>query len=188
MPPYTDLLGKRFGMLTVVEDRGASAKHKAHTWLCKCDCGKTSIVPTGSLTSGRTKTCGCNQGRRLPPGVAGWKVYLKSHRQSAKKRGHVDHLTDAQISALSQGNCHYCNATPSMVKVTSSQHATPDAIQASRFVHNGIDRIDAFKGYIEGNVVSCCKICNIAKHTRGRAGFLAWIEQVYNHSIRKETK
>ena len=28
-------------------------------WLCKCDCGNLKEVPTGSLLSGHTQSCGC---------------------------------------------------------------------------------------------------------------------------------
>lgn len=28
-------------------------------WLCKCDCGVEKEIPAASLTSGRTKSCGC---------------------------------------------------------------------------------------------------------------------------------
>lgn len=35
--------------------------HGKRAWNCLCDCGKTSVVDTGKLTSGNTKSCGCNQ-------------------------------------------------------------------------------------------------------------------------------
>ena len=50
--------GDRFGRLTTIrptEKRSA----KAVIWECLCDCGKTVMVRTTSLTSGHTTSCGC---------------------------------------------------------------------------------------------------------------------------------
>ncbi len=58
----SDLVGKRFGRLTVGRyygvriTRGGQRKTR---WLCKCDCGKSLAIDTQGLTSGRTKSCGC---------------------------------------------------------------------------------------------------------------------------------
>lgn len=57
------LEGKRFGRLLVMEYLGP---YKANPnsepkslWRCQCDCGNTTNVVRGSLTSGLTKSCGC---------------------------------------------------------------------------------------------------------------------------------
>lgn len=52
-----ELTGKRFGRLVVIQREGS--KDKKATWLCKCDCGRESVVVSNSLTSGKTKSCGC---------------------------------------------------------------------------------------------------------------------------------
>lgn len=56
-----DLIGRRFGRLTVISQQGSKKIGKAwrRMWLCKCDCGKETTVPTINLTSGNTKSCGC---------------------------------------------------------------------------------------------------------------------------------
>ena len=51
------LQGQRFGYLTVIEHVGYRNKEKL--WRCLCDCGNYTEVRGGSLTSGRTKSCGC---------------------------------------------------------------------------------------------------------------------------------
>ena len=59
MPKLVDLTGVRFGNLIVL-DRVQSRK-KATLWRCRCSCGKETIVQTGNLRSGHTKSCGkCN--------------------------------------------------------------------------------------------------------------------------------
>lgn len=66
-PAFIDLLGQRFGRLTV-ESRAASVRTERGTkvrWNCVCDCGGRAITTTGSLRSGNTKSCGCYQLDRL---------------------------------------------------------------------------------------------------------------------------
>ena len=53
-----DLIGQRFGKLTVVE-RDFSRKGKHVYWLCKCDCGNITSVFSSNLKSGNTQSCGC---------------------------------------------------------------------------------------------------------------------------------
>lgn len=55
-----DLTGIRFDRLLVVEFVGLS-RHEKSLWRATCDCGKTTIVVGGQLSSGRTKSCGCLQ-------------------------------------------------------------------------------------------------------------------------------
>ena len=52
-----DLAGQVFGKLTVVSLVGS--EHRNRTWLCKCECGNEKTVTSNSLTSGKTKSCGC---------------------------------------------------------------------------------------------------------------------------------
>lgn len=56
-PPLKNFVGKRFGMLTVLEYAGK--KYGIHHWRCCCDCGKETVVSQTLLQSGRTKSCGC---------------------------------------------------------------------------------------------------------------------------------
>jgi len=55
---FTDLTGRRFNRLTVIE-RAENNKFGQAFWKCKCDCGKETIVNTRDLKSGHTKSCGC---------------------------------------------------------------------------------------------------------------------------------
>ncbi len=49
---------------------------------------------------------------------------------------------------------------------------------------NGIDRINSNIGYIEGNIVPCCKHCNSAKNTMTESEFKEWIVRLYNNYIK----
>lgn len=53
------LEGRRFGRLLVVS-RAANPRNKRKShWLCRCECGTEKIVLGGSLTQGRSRSCGC---------------------------------------------------------------------------------------------------------------------------------
>lgn len=53
-----DRTGQIFGKLTVLEEAGRDRLKKV-MWRCKCECGKETIVVSGSLVTGNTTSCGC---------------------------------------------------------------------------------------------------------------------------------
>jgi len=55
---FIDRTGFRYGRLVVLRRNGTN-KLKKVMWECVCDCGNKTIVPSGSLASGNTKSCGC---------------------------------------------------------------------------------------------------------------------------------
>lgn len=62
MPKLIDLTGKTFGELTVLsrmENLILKSGKPRTKWLCKCSCGKETIVSSQSLTQGTTVSCGC---------------------------------------------------------------------------------------------------------------------------------
>ena len=67
-----DLIGNTYGMLTVIE-KLPYMTGKQMTWRCRCDCGGYKDVPTGSLTSKNTQSCGCMGSR----GEAAIREYLR---------------------------------------------------------------------------------------------------------------
>lgn len=56
-----DLTGKKFGHLTVLEKAGSDPKRAEWRWLCKCECGNLTIVPSYRLRHGGVTSCGCHQ-------------------------------------------------------------------------------------------------------------------------------
>jgi hypothetical protein len=53
-----ELVGKRFGRLTVVRKTGRK-RNNHNEWECLCDCGKSHFVSSSGLTCGGTQSCGC---------------------------------------------------------------------------------------------------------------------------------
>lgn len=58
MGNFIDLTGQRFGRWTVLE-RAENNKHNQVQYLCRCDCGKETIVTANTLRNGESKSCGC---------------------------------------------------------------------------------------------------------------------------------
>lgn len=57
---YKDILGQRFGRLTVIEKTEKRIDRNI-VWRCRCDCGTEIEVKSSSLRSGHTQSCGCLQ-------------------------------------------------------------------------------------------------------------------------------
>lgn len=58
MSNITNLVGQKFGLLTVVEK---DFNRKGSYWFCKCDCGNPQLISVrdSNLKSGNSKSCGC---------------------------------------------------------------------------------------------------------------------------------
>ena len=181
-----DEVGKKYGRLAVLSRAGS--RNKKAVWSCRCECGAEVAVLGRNLRSGATQSCGCLQkegaakrmrARALPFGEAAFNALIIDLRCSAKRRGYIWNLTNAQIKQLTSRSCHYCGVEPSQKRSNSYQYN-------GAYLYNGLDRINSEKGYTIDNIVPCCKTCNYAKRTMTQDKFLAWISRVYAHSILKE--
>lgn len=179
------LEGRRFGRLTVVEFAGTYDKAYGEKkigfakWKCTCDCGRESIVVSGDLTSGSTRSCGCLRKeisrRGLKYGQAAMRTVIKAYRQGAKKKGLKFELSESECEIIFSQRCHYCGASP-------SNRVDPKLnILNGEFVYNGIDRKDNAKGYCVENVLPCCFQCNRAKGQMGYEKFIDWIFRCSSH-------
>lgn len=109
---------------------------------------------------------------KLSPGEAARRSVLKMYKDSAQLRGYEWGISDADALRLFAQNCYYCGSPPSNTcKKQFSGH----------FVYSGIDRLNNDLGYLEGNVVPCCTVCNKAKLTQSHDEFIAWIRKVASH-------
>lgn len=174
--PYKDCTGQRFGRLVALQCTGKNTNGE-YCWLCACDCGNTKEV-RGNALRNRTKSCGClhsettaafNRRRKgvakLPDNTAQFNRVMKNYRHNAAERGYT-FLLDANVaSGLVIQDCYYCGAPGEPF--------------------NGMDRVDNSRGYVDGNLVPCCKTCNIAKNTMTLAEFRAWAVRLYGELMAK---
>lgn len=54
-----DFTGRRFGKL--LAQKPVTGADGRRSWECVCDCGARTVVRTGLLTNGNTRSCGCAQ-------------------------------------------------------------------------------------------------------------------------------
>lgn len=183
-----NLIGSKFGLLTVKERRPSRqyGSTKKRRWLCLCDCGNETEVDTGQLTSGGTKSCGClykissienskKSRHKIAKRDAAFNSVKSIYKSNAAKRSRSWMIDDALAASLLSSNCHYCGQPPSNIYKTTYYEQK----------YSGIDRLDNSIGYEEFNVVSCCKICNHAKHTMTEEVFMNWLARVFDHQKSK---
>ena len=105
-----DLVGKRFGKLIVIKREGSVQRNTSQpTWLCRCECGKTSVVMGGNLRNGVTNSCGClKKSNSLVHGMSG-----SPEHQSW--RGMIARCTDPN-------NSHYSKYGGRGIKVCKRWH------------------------------------------------------------------
>lgn len=53
-----NLIGKKFGHLTVIGKSDKRGKQHEYLWVCQCNCGKKILESTGLLNSGKVTSCG----------------------------------------------------------------------------------------------------------------------------------
>lgn len=186
MSRLIDLKGNVYGGLTVLERGPGERPNLGPAWTCRCFCGGLCTVRGMHLRSGATTSCGCvMRASRVarfktllakPAGVSAFNALCLAYKHRAKKRGVSWTLSPDQARLLFAGTCVYCGVEPSQVKTTSTPDSTP-------FVYNGIDRVDNAAGYVLGNVVSCCGICNKAKRDLSVEDFVAWLVRVHARMV-----
>lgn len=64
MSEREDIIGKKYGMLTV-EAPATPLAQKNKRWLCRCECGNTTVVYESNLKQLHTTSCGCKKSRDL---------------------------------------------------------------------------------------------------------------------------
>lgn len=58
-PRFVNLIGRRFGRLTVIRYIGWRNGRPPAIWLCRCECGNEKQVARNNLVNGRIKSCKC---------------------------------------------------------------------------------------------------------------------------------
>lgn len=171
-------VGQKYNRLTIVEKSGYD-KHNNRLYKCRCDCGNFVTVRGNALTSGNTKSCGClsrevKKSKKFPNDRGVINHIILQYKRHARDRGIPWELSYEDVERIIQQPCVYCGTEKSNHKVTKNLKEGYD--------HNGIDRVDSSKGYFSGNVVPCCKICNIAKSNMNQKDFIKWANRVAIHT------
>lgn len=187
-----DIIGLKFGKLTILSISNERGNKNQIRYNCLCDCGSPHITSGDSIRGGKSKSCGCN--RKEPPNKnidrvdAIWKqIYNSTIIKRSKKSGIKTDITLNDFIFLSKKCCFYCGLSHSNTMFDRCNYYKKNIETSSHKVeYNGIDRLDSKQGYTKNNTVSCCKYCNTAKNTMSIVDFLVFIKRIYDYSIVKK--
>lgn len=177
---------------TILELVGKN-KYLSFEYKIKCECGNIYQAEGNDVKTGRRVSCGCKKFKKTvqkcnedPYHSLNYNLY-SDYKKKAEYRKINFELTFDEFKKLTSGSCVYCNILHSNIK---TRHRNNKIASNVILYYNGVDRVDNKKGYTTENSVSCCKICNQAKHTMSEQNFIDWILRVSAHLIerRKQQK
>lgn len=177
------IVGQRVGKLEVLSL--VSFTVATSRWACRCECGQECVRTRAALKSSTPPSC---DSCRVPEEVAAAQSYqedrerlgdeepllpvMRRYMYSAQARGLPFTLGTERFLRLVKGACFYCGESDSNVHRAAG----------SDWAYNGIDRWMNSLGYEDGNVVSCCKTCNMSKGTMSGEEYIAHCQRVALHS------
>ena len=162
-----DLTGKKFGALTVLSFSHSDGR--SH-WSCLCECGNKSIVASNNLRTTKVNQCGKCRSKPLIEALS--LIVMRDYRFRAWSKGLAFKLSKKRFLELLSSPCHYCGTVGSNTKIRGNRELR----------YNGIDRLNSRNGYISGNVVSCCKNCNMMKKDLSVLEFIQQVQKIFVHT------
>lgn len=141
-----DIHGMRFGSLVVLGKDETYHHPKHQKWVCRCDCGNTKSIFSHSLTSGRTKSCGCKmyegkKGINKTHGMSETRIYKEwclMKRRCKPDSPDAKNYFDRQITVCDDWNDNFLNFYEWSIRNKYTDDLT-------------LDRIDNNKGYSPDN-------------------------------------
>lgn len=186
MPTAVDITGERYGRLVALEYAGylRSGSQPKRAFRFRCDCGAEVVRTLMDVRRLDTMSCGCLKRdnlakkpahNRLSEGESSFRAVFGAYRKRARVGGLAFDLTEEMFRQITKADCYYCGDKPRQARKSHR-------LSHGAYVYNGIDRLDNSLGYVPGNVVTCCGLCNRAKGTMGQYEFMDMVRKIYrNH-------
>ena len=152
MKKELDFTGKRFGKLVAIEVVGKT-KWNHRAWLCKCDCGKETIVSGGHLKLSRfsTKSCGCKKSEIS-------RKTCKDRSECTHRKCSCNHCISYHVLGDDCQKCK-CNKFDGYRNAKKYIDSHPEKSKARRNFSSAIAR-----GKIKRGVCEVCKKSNAQGH------------------------
>ena len=177
---YKELIGKQFGILTVLEIL-KKKKSKRKWLLCVCECGNNKEIRADSIhkcyscgckSKGKPSMYGCNN-----PAWTGIEEihgsYISDIKRNAKRRNREYELSKEYLWELFIKQNRKCALTGEELFFTKKHRDIN--------FNASLDRIDSSKDYIEGNVQWVTKEVNMLKGSMDNDRFIEICQQISNN-------
>lgn len=177
-----DETGNVYGRLTIAGMASERSSNRSVMWNAICACGVIKKVSANTLRFGRVNSCGCTALKEMGEKVrerhekkrketgsnpAKKEVFMR-YRMRASRKGIPFELTHVDFERITTSSCWYCGIAPSQ---TCKRHGYV-------FNYNGIDRVVPALGYVAGNCVAACRVCNMAKGSQTVEEFKTWLQRI----------
>lgn len=190
-----DIVGKRYGRLTVKSFSHISETSKASYWNCACDCGNESQVQYTNLKT--TKSCGClsiEAGKKWGK-INGEKCYkggkyltateFSSYKTGAKIRNLEFSISIEDVEKVYKQQNFKCKLSGRYLVFNTRISTGDESKRGQNKIIRGdasIDRIDSSKGYTVDNIQIIHKDINVAKQAKSDEDFIKMCCEVADHA------
>lgn len=177
MARFVDLSGKIFGKLQAIKRVYPNINGRP-AWECVCECGKVTIVPSNNLSSGNTKTCGCNK-------LAGF-IDRTTHGLSGTPLNDLYYNIKIRCSGKHEVHESYTSKEITMSEEWESFPIFAEWAKANGYLDGlQIDRINNDKGYSPSNCRFINRTCNyLNKGTRNPFGVSGLEKSANGYTLR----
>lgn len=131
---------------------------------CLCVCGNNVIKNLSLVITNRTFSCGCKK-RGITDSVSNIVAQFNDYKHNAKRRNLSFEISRKQFETIIKHKCSYCDSNNKI----------------------GVDRVDSSKGYKLGNIIPCCKQCNVAKMNYSLEEFIKWKNELVSNKATIES-
>jgi len=149
-----DLIGKRFGRLTVKREAPRRKGQRYFVCECSCDAGTKCTVAMVNLTRGHTKSCGCWQKETARHVLAKNRRARRTHGLSQSSKAYKKWV-DAKSRCYSKNNPKFKSYGAKgilMFEGWKNNFSAFYTYMGEPASGRELDRLDNFQGYVPGNV------------------------------------
>lgn len=179
----SDLVGKSFQRWTVTGFPKTQNLRHPHA-VCRCSCGRESLVLIGNLVSGKSKGCRSCSGKSGSDNPS-WKGYMEiPHayftilKRSARDRGLVVNVTIEDLQDAWERSGGFCTLTGLPIELKGKRTGSTASL----------DRIDPSQGYEPWNIQWVHKDVNLMRNRFDLSYFLRMCDLVVSHHASKKRR